>query len=68
MTDWQPIETAPKDGTVVRLLCRLTNQKTFEAKGYYNGLSWSTFPDGRLLDAIHWMPLTDAGYAARGPQ
>jgi hypothetical protein len=40
MTDRQPIETALKDGTILRLLCSTggANPKTFEALGQYRDL------------------------------
>ena len=40
MTDRQPIETALKDGTILRLLCSTggANPKTFEAIGQYRDL------------------------------
>ena len=40
MTDWKPIKTAPRDGTIVRLLCSTggANPKRFEKIGRYLGL------------------------------
>lgn len=65
MTDWQPIETAPRDGTVVRLFCPGVgpNPKPFEVIGRYLDLgAWVESPQNRgLLHPSHWMPLADSG-------
>jgi hypothetical protein len=63
MTDWQPIKTAPRDGTVVRLLCPGvgSNPKPSEAIGRYLDVgAWAEFPQNRgLLIPSHWMPLSE---------
>lgn len=51
--DWQPIETAPKDGSRVKLLIPYKREKFSEAQctdeGYWQSLeSWN--PDPWLLD------------------
>jgi hypothetical protein len=50
---WQPIETAPKDGTSVLLFDRDYGIAT---AAYFNGWqdSYSNFED-----ATHWMPLPE---------
>ena len=60
--DWQPIETAPKDGTYV-ILMRLDNELACEVCGG----SWNLFPkqgeeglhgfNAWLDNPTHWMPL-----------
>jgi hypothetical protein len=60
MTDWQPIATAPKDGTVVRLLCSTggANSKPFERIGQYLDLgAWREVgKNNGLLMPTHWAP------------
>ena len=58
---WQPIETAPKDGTVVKLLCEndLEDLGRYcdytEMKGMTLDGEWSTlFGNG---EPTHWQPL-----------
>ena len=62
MKDWQPIETAPKDGTVVRLLCN-AGGKLFEASGHYLDLgAWrEAGKNSGLLMPTHWMHLPNDG-------
>jgi len=55
---WQPIETAPKDGTLV-LVC--VNSQNFEKpfvyiRGWYPSFGW----DGDGAEKVtHWMPLPE---------
>ena len=57
---WQPIETAPKDGTEILLW-----DKEFEAYavGYFLKplAQWTAFPGGIMDDVSpsHWMPLPE---------
>lgn len=60
VAEWQPIETAPKDG--VWILCksfrRLTTEQSREIS--WNGKCWATRDCSRLSDPTHWMPLPEA--------
>lgn len=58
--DWQPIETAPKDGTVVLLWCKPPKNRgtrTRIARFAYN--RWSSHSSCHALQPTHWMPLPD---------
>ena len=66
MSEWQPIETAPKDGTEVFLW---TEEKPNIVVAYwdtYEGSGWWRFSESVLSDiagevenATHWMPLPE---------
>ena len=70
MSDWRPIETAPKDGTEVRLLC-----PGGEDRGHYDDYNgrfpgewsipgeWSTRHGHG--EPTHWMPLPEPPEAVR---
>jgi len=52
---WQPIETAPRDGTWVLLYSPNENQP---AVAYFNGHAWDDNGDGGFwFEPTHWMPL-----------
>jgi hypothetical protein len=61
MSKWQPIETAPKDGTTILLAHRFWRQCGIGM--YQKGLGWlhiasmSKVPHPHLL--THWMPLPE---------
>ena len=63
MTDWQPIETAPKDGTVV-LIFEPSREKWKINSAYWPN-HWHkpcflSAGQGVMLDkATHWMPLPE---------
>lgn len=62
--DWQPIETAPKDGSNIILGC-----PTYVDAGYWEADGWALYPDDsaphtdycvRFHPApTHWMPLPE---------
>jgi len=70
MSDWQPIETAPKDGTLVLTwsarLCCVARWKDYEREPYkphpsYRWYGWIDGYDGEdIPDPTHWMPLPEA--------
>ena len=52
---WQPIETAPKDGTRVLLFVRYSNNVTSIDDSYWDNRGhWNNH---RLSNVIAWMPL-----------
>ena len=61
MSDWQPIETAPKDGTVVFLYWPTMSITRYPAAGMHHGdeYGWEMYVDrdyGEIFPT-HWMPL-----------
>lgn len=60
MSEWQPIETAPKDGTIILLWYKAIGHEM----AFWNGKSWDDgdFYDnlGSDADFTHWMPLPKA--------
>ena len=66
MTDWRPMQTAPKDRTAVRLFCDTGDgSKLFEAIGNYVDLGAWADKSGRLLSPKKWKPLEEDGREAR---
>ena len=58
MTDWQPIETAPRDGTVV--LAYDPNWYRYPHPMEYRDGAWSLwFHDVGAMRPTHWMPLPE---------
>jgi hypothetical protein len=55
--EWQPIETAPKDGKDILVFGEQLRRVAFwdEARG---GL-WSRWPGREPIRATHWMPLPE---------
>lgn len=57
MTDWRPIETAPRDGTVL-LVWRESERGYDHARmgtDWFEGGVWQR--SRRLMPPTHWMPL-----------
>ena len=56
---WQPIETAPKDGTLIigALIRDGKVWRVHEMK--HNGLAFYTVAGGALPQMTHWMPLPE---------
>ena len=60
MTEWQPIETAPKDGTKFLALMRTSNiEIAFHAEGEYGGFRVDSYAPPMINKdwMTHWMPL-----------
>jgi len=73
--EWQPIATAPKEGTEI-LVYNGTNEGFYKAKGDMGVVSWKkqSFPNGKMAwrtadccdgvatydGATHWQPLPSA--------
>jgi hypothetical protein len=57
MSEWQPIETAPLDGTHILLIFRWAYRNKHIAEGWYsdNADDWMT--RWGTVHATHWMPL-----------
>ena len=67
MTDWQPILTAPKDGTIILFYCGLCGRGDTQLGIWWSGIGnseghWETL-DGLALEGphhpTHWMPLPE---------
>lgn len=63
MNTWQPIETAPKDGTCVDIWTgsrREPDCRWHVVYGWVTDLSDDGQPGPFCVDATHWMPLPEA--------
>ena len=56
MSEWQPIETAPKDGTWVLAVWKNNLNSACAARVYGTG-SWEIDADDGVATPTHWMPL-----------
>lgn len=73
MRDWQPIETAPKDGTMVkaaaesRLRALEVLRFPYPLKQRWNGVAWEA-DDGRVYEPqpTHWLPSPPVSGTAEG--
>jgi len=67
MTEWQPLETAPRDGTIILLACGDVVSLAFWHQTYDEtkrkatagwAAIWSSCPQAEpLTKATHWVPL-----------
>ncbi len=66
MSEWQPIETAPKDWTVIDLWCRGGSRAGRQTDMWWvKGLGWrgairNAYREDVAKGATHWMPLPAA--------
>ena len=60
---WRPIDTAPRDLTIVRLRLENgvgTNREPIETTGHHiGGGAWVESPNRGLMHPTHWAPLED---------
>lgn len=60
MSEWQPIETAPKDGRDVLIVSDAYRDRVLVARWYkYNGKEGFRDWDADLHLPTHWMPLPE---------
>lgn len=60
MSEWQPIETAPKDETPVLLWANTRRDREYSHWiGAFDGENWRDEVEGHFLQPTHWMPLPD---------
>jgi hypothetical protein len=68
MSDWQPIDTAPKDGTMIlvfRFHADRVRPRIHVARFYDKYNCWGTVPSNYSTQPTHWMPLPDPPVADR---
>lgn len=70
MSEWRPIETAPKDGTRIQL--GFENMRGFNVIAHWTDGGWSAAGTGQHAIYLHgrpppthWMPLTDPPFTTR---
>ncbi len=70
MSDWQPMGTAPKDGTAVLVL--LPDSDIPHPARYYERLGWQSTWDGYNLHGAnfptHWMPIPEPPNVGGNPR
>ena len=54
---WQPIETAPKDGAAIIGFCPDEMEEEQIVMVDYGYDNWGLFIDGQIVEPTHWMPL-----------
>lgn len=55
--DWQPISTAPKDGTTVLLFAAKARYRVVAGKWVERWSQWQSQPGSWQMSPTHWMPL-----------
>ena len=59
MMEWQPIETAPKNGTLV-VVCALGSvpvSAVYVSWAKNDSGGWLAVGNGEMIEATHWIPL-----------
>jgi hypothetical protein len=64
MTNWQPIETAPKDQMILTIWDGTNNKSGLAARywhvAFFDGHDWIEHEFNDVIDTpTHWMPLPD---------
>ena len=59
MSEWESIETAPKDETRVLLYRKGWAENTGVGRWSTNGKQWVSVPGDWAWKATHWMPLPE---------
>lgn len=58
MIDWQPIETAPKDGTIVLLWCVDDHCPATAVSGFWDETMWLHRSIYAYASPTHWAPIS----------